>query len=161
MEGGLNLSPWWSQNFDGLFMLRTSDGKIECWGGRMPYYDFTGNHGITYTKGETVRLSMTYRPRGLSAADPGQILYEVTQNSTTYSSGWLNFDQGTLSEGPTYGLWGILNNARVGGWVTPQVNTSDPTNYGLAEFDNIVFIPEPATLTLLALGGAAVLRRRK
>lgn len=158
IEGGLNVSPWWSKDVDGVFMLRTDDGMIECWGGRLPYYSFTANHGVTYTKGETVRLGVVYNPNSLTEADPGTIQYFYTEGGTTYTSGVLNFDMGNPGEDPPYGLWGILNDARVGGWFMPKVNSGIPGNWGHIEFGNMVYTPEPAGLALLGLG-LALLRR--
>jgi len=159
-EGGLNLTPWWSKDFDGQFMLRTSDGMIEVWNGRLPYYNFTANHGATYTMGETVRCGMIYAPNGLSEADPATIEYILVDQGNTYSSGPLAFSEGNPAEDPPYGLWGILNDARLGGFHQPQLTVGDPNAWSQIEFGNIVFVQEPAALALLALGGLAVLRRR-
>jgi len=42
------------------------------------------------------------------------------------------------------------------------INTSGTSGYfGLSEFQAFAAIPEPATMTLLALGGLAMLRRRR
>jgi hypothetical protein len=177
VEGGLNLSPWWSKDVDGVMMLRTDDGMVECWGGRLPYYSFTANHidpntgvGVRYAKGTTVRLEMTYLPHGLSALDPGTIQYTYTLHDPdgagplvgySFSTPELNFDMGNPNENPPYGLWGILNDARVGGWFMPKVNNQIPGNWGRIEFENMAYvpIPEPASLAALALA-ALVLRRR-
>jgi hypothetical protein len=161
VEGGLNLSPWWSQDVDGVFMLRTDDGMVECWGGRLPYYSFTAEHGVTYAKGTTVRLGMAYDPHSLTEEDPGTITYYYTDvDSTMYVSPELEFDMGNPDEDPPYGLWGILNDARVGGWFMPKVNDQIPGNWGHIEFTDMVYIPEPAGVALLALAGLALLRRR-
>ena len=45
-EGGLRLAPWWSPDADGKFMLNTG-GEIACFGGRLPFYSFTANYGVT------------------------------------------------------------------------------------------------------------------
>lgn len=159
IEGGLNVSPWWSKDVDGVFMLRTDDGMIECWGGRLPYYSFTANYGLTYTKGTTVRLGVQYDPRGLTPEDPARIRYYYTDpGGTTYKSPALAFSEGNPDEDPPYGLWGILNDARVGGWFMPKVNAT-PGNWGMAEFENMFYTPEPASLALVALAGL-LLRKR-
>jgi hypothetical protein len=161
VEGGLNVSPWWSQDVDGVFMLRTDDGMVECWGGRLPYYSFTANHGVTYAKDTQVGLGMIYNPNSLTEEDPGTIQYFYRDiDGREYASPVLEFDMGNPAEDPPYGLWGILNDARVGGWFMPKVNNQIPGNWGQIDFENMVYIPEPASLALLGLAGLALLRRR-
>lgn len=160
IEGGLNLSPWWSQDVDGVFMLNTENGEVSCWGGRLPFYSFTVEHGLTYTKGETVRLGMVYDPHSLTEADPGTIQYSYQVGATEYLSPVLAFDQGNPDEDPPSGLWGILNDARVGGWFMPKVDSGTPGNWGLIEFENMTYVPEPAGLTLLGLALTLMRRRR-
>jgi hypothetical protein len=158
VEGGLNVSPWYSQNFDGVFMLRTDDGEISCWGGRLPYYNFTADQGLTYTAGQTVRLGVVYEPNGLTETDPGTIQYFYTDaGGTTYNSPVLSFDQGNPNE-PEYGFYGILHGAQVGGWFMPKGN-DQTTNMARIEFGNMTFVPEPASLMLLGVA-LLVLRRR-
>ena len=36
-EIGLRLSPWWSPEIDGTFMLNTASGEIAVFGGRLPF----------------------------------------------------------------------------------------------------------------------------
>ena len=57
------------------FNFRTTDGEIAVFGGRLPFYSFTGSQGITYTKGDTVRVGVIYDPHSLSMADPATIQY--------------------------------------------------------------------------------------
>ena len=157
-EGGLSLSPWWSQNHDGIFMLKTTDGEIACFGGRLPFYSFTVNQGLTYTKGETVRLGLVYDPHSLTQQDPGTIEYWLYKNSTWYTSGLIPFDQGNPAEG--YGEYGILDFAQVGGLFQPYIVVGDPTNGLRIDYGNMVFTPEPASLALLCVAGLLALRRR-
>jgi hypothetical protein len=124
-EGGLRLSPWWSQFVDGQFMADVTTGEIACFGGRLPYYNFTAEHGISYARGTTIHMEIVYRPNGLSAADPGTILYRVVMGGTTYESPEIPFDEGNPAEDPPYGLWGILNDARAGGYFQPRANTGE------------------------------------
>src|SRR5436309_10303005 len=57
-EGGLRLSPWYGQYVDGRFMANATTGEIACFGGALPFYSFTANHGITYTRGTTIHLQL-------------------------------------------------------------------------------------------------------
>ncbi len=116
-ESGLGISPWWSQNVDGRINVRTTDGEIACFGGRLPFYSFTGSNGITYTKGNPITIEVTYLANGNSMASPATIQYDIDYLSNSYSSGALPFDEGNPSEDPPYGLWGMLNDARAGGFV--------------------------------------------
>jgi hypothetical protein len=110
-EAGIGISPWWSQLVDGVFNMRTTDGEIACFGGRLPFYSFTGSQGVTYVKGTTVHMEVEYMPNGLSEEAPGTIVYTVDG----YTSGPLPFDMGNPDE--PYGLWGILDNATAGGYM--------------------------------------------
>jgi hypothetical protein len=160
-EGGLNISPWYSQAVDGVFTAITGNGEIAAFGGRLPFYSFNShNPPVNYVKGETIRLGVKYRPNSLTMADPGTIEYIVVKNSLWYSSGVIPFDEGNPAEDPPYGLWGILNDAQVGGYFQPQINSSDPTNWGRVDFADISYVPEPATLALLLLGGLVATRRK-
>jgi hypothetical protein len=139
-EAGLQISPWWSQNVDGRLNVRTTDGEIAAFGGRLPFYSFTGSQGVTYTKGDAIRLTITYLPNSLSMADPATIEYELLYNNTIYTSGELPFDEGNPDEDPPYGLWGILNDARVGGHVQPFLQGGNPDAGLSAEWREIKFL---------------------
>jgi hypothetical protein len=156
-EGGLLVSPWWSLDVDGRFMANTG-GEIAVFGGRLPFYSFTVQHSLTYTKGDTIRMGVVYRPNSLSEPDPATIEYIVTMAGTTHSSGELAFDIGNPAEDPPHGVWGLLTPFEVGGYFQPNV-------YGTAweqvAFENMVYVPEPATMTILALGSLFLARRRK
>lgn len=119
-EAGLLLSPWWSMA-DGQFMINGATGEIACFGGRLPFYSFTANQGLHYTKGQDVYMEMIYDPRALTSALPATILYKIYMNGQIYFSPYLPFDEGTTAEG--HGSWGELTPAYPGGYV--QAN-SDP-----------------------------------
>lgn len=158
-EGGLSVSPWWSQQYDGTFMLKTAGGEIAVFGGRLPFYSFTAASGLHYTAGTTVHCGITYNAHSLSALDPATIEYSYTDGSGTYSSGPLAFDEGNPAEG--YGSWGMLNNAMVGGYYQPYVDNFVPDASSGATFSNISFVPAPGAMALIGLAGLAAGRRRR
>src|SRR5258708_3008044 len=122
-EGGLNMSPWFSPDADGLFNVRTTDGEIACFGGRMPFFSFTGAFGLHYVNGTPIQLGISYIPNGLSSVSPAQIVYNLRYNAINYTSGLINFDEGNTSENPPHGLWGALNPWYAGGHVKMFVQT--------------------------------------
>ncbi len=122
-EGGLRVSPWYGKYVDGRFMANATSGEIACFGGAVPFYSFTGNHGVTYVKGTTVRLEVTYRSNDNIEADPATIQYRLTQGGITYDSGELPFGKQNAAECNPNGLWGMLNDGRVGGYYQPRANT--------------------------------------
>ena len=136
-EGGLNLSPWWSPDADGLFNVRTTDGEIACFGGRMPFFSFTAAFGLVYVNNTPITLGIQYYPNGLSQASPAQIVYNLTYNSTNYTSGLLNFDQGNASEDPPHGQWGALNPWYAGGYVKMFVFPAGQPHGIFAQWSNI------------------------
>ena len=151
-EAGLQISPWWSLLVDGRFNVRTTDGEIACFGGRLPFYSFTANHGVTYVKGQPFRLEMIYLPNGLSAANPATVEYVLIYNATYYTSGPLPFDQGNPAEDPPHGQWGMLSPAGVGGHMQFFVGQSGPTGTMHTEWNCVCYLPltsavEPTTWT--------------
>jgi hypothetical protein len=137
-EAGLQIAPWWSQA-DGRINCRTTDGEVAVFGGRLPFYSFTANHGVHYVKGTVIDLQVTYLSNSLTPADPGTIEYVVTYQGNTYSSGVLAFDEGNPNEDPPHGLWGILNDAKIGGFVQPFLQGGNPNANFTAEFTKFEF----------------------
>ena len=137
-EAGIQIAPWWSEA-DGRINCRTTDGEIACFGGRMPFYSFTANHGLHYVKGTSIHLKMTYHANSLTAGDPGDVEYELTYGGNSYTSGVLLFDMGNPAEDPPHGLWGILNEAKAGGFVQPFLQGGNPAAALTATYSNIVF----------------------
>ncbi len=114
-EAGLQIAPWWSPDVDGRFNVRTPDGEVACFGGRLPFYSFTGSQGVQYVKGTTVRLGMIYTPNNeMNAASPATIEY-IYDDGTMHTSGPIPFDEGNPAEDPPHGVFGILNPAYAGG----------------------------------------------
>jgi hypothetical protein len=154
-EVGLQLSPWWSLQADGQFMMNTTTGEVACFGGRLPFYSFTAAQAVHYTLGQTIRLGIEYDPHSLTAGDPGQIRYSYG----ALNSGWLNFDQGNPGEDPPHGLWGILNPAAAGGYM--QVVGATSLNGLVGTWSNITYIPSPGVGAVLGLAGLMAARRRR
>ena len=126
-EGGLRLSPWWSPDADGKFMLNVGTGEIACFGGRLPFYSFTVNNGVTYTKGTNAFMEIVYTPNSLSQAQPATIEYHLRLGGgPLLSSGPLNFDEGNVTEGAVHGNWGELWQAYAGGYLQPYVGQGQP-----------------------------------
>jgi hypothetical protein len=147
-EAGLRISPWWS-NVDGRFNVRSTDGEIAIFGGRLPFYSFTANHGINYVKGTTIYLEFTYAPNGLSMASPATIEYRVIYNGHLYTSGPKPFDEGNPAEDPPHGLWGILNGGTGGGYLQSFIQGGTPGGVR-ALWEDMKFIkfdPVPAAAT--------------
>jgi len=148
-EGGMQICPWWTQEVDGQFYINADPvgfGEIACFGGRLPFYSFTTSFGLHYTKGTTVFMEMTYSPNGLSSVSPATIDYVYRDGSGTYDSGPIAFDQGNPAEDPPHGLWGILNDARVGGYVMPKVMPTDGFSF-TGTWEDIRYEPLGATPT--------------
>src|SRR5262249_429777 len=114
-EGGILVAPWYSHNADGLFNVRATDGEIACFGGRLPFYTFTGAFGLRYTKGNPIHLGVIYTANGRTAASPATIEYFLSYLGHDYTSGPIAFDQGNTAEDPPYGLYGMLNFGEGGG----------------------------------------------
>lgn len=155
-EGGIQISPWWDPNGDGVLFMNTSSGEVAAFGGRLPFYSFTVAQGVHYTIGTTVRLGMEYAAHSNTAGDPGQIRYWYG----ALNSGWISFDQGNPAEDPPHGLYGILNPAYAGGYMqAPGASVGAGTL--TATFGNTVYVPSPSSVALLGLAGVVAGRRRR
>src|SRR5439155_19904109 len=100
-------------------MANATTGEIACFGGAIPFYSFTGNFALTYVKGTTIHLEATYRANDLTSTNPATIQYRVVYNGNTYDSPVLQFGEQNESE-CVHGLWGMLNDGRVGGYFQPR-----------------------------------------
>jgi hypothetical protein len=148
-EGGLNMSPWFSPDADGLFNVRTTDGEIACFGGRMPFFSFTGAFGLTYVNNTPIQLGISYIPNARTSVSPAQVVYSLRYASINYTSGLLNFDEGNTSEDPPHGLWGALNPWYAGGHVKMFVQTIGQPHGITATWSDIQYLtgPTPAVPT--------------
>ncbi len=161
-ETGINIAPWWdgptrpwggAYPFDGgRVNCRVPDGEIACFGGRMPFYNFTAAEGIHFALNTPISITMTYHPNGLSSASPGSVKYDLVWLGVPYTSGFLNMDEGNVAEGAVWGNWGILKDATAGGFFQARMDPAsiaDPAHLK-AEFSNIQFstsqvVPAKAT----------------
>jgi hypothetical protein len=139
-EAGMQITPWWSEA-DGRFNIRTPDGEVAVFGGRLPFYSFTANHGKSYVKGTWVHLTMIYRPTtDMDATNPATIEY-IYNDGIAVSSGQLPFDEGNPAEDPPHGLWGILNYAHVGGYMQYNNMVGQPAGTAMTtEFCSFTFV---------------------
>ena len=135
IEGGIHIRPWWGPA-DGRFQARLPDGEVACFGGRLPFYTFTGNHGLVYTGGP-IKMEIEYHANGLSQADPASIVYIATYNNQTFQSPELFFDEGNVNEDPPHGLWGALDPSYAGGVV--QVNNGTSGSNYFAQWTDITW----------------------
>jgi len=143
-EGGLRLSPWWSLQADGRFMARIGgNGEIACFGGRLPFYSFTGAYGVTYTPGTDMLMGIIYDPNSLTLADPATITYYIAIGGNWYSSGPIAFDQGNPAEG--HGEYGELSPAQVGGFLQEPNGSGGALFNFTGQWKNISFEGSSAT----------------
>ena len=145
-EGGLRLSPWWSPHNDGQFMINARTGEIACFGGRLPFYSFTGAYGLHYVKGTTVHMEIIYNPEHLDVTEPATIIYNLVIGGTPYTSGKLHFDQANTAEDPPHGLWGELWPAYAGGYVMGYLGQGVDVSFD-GKWENICYDFVAATPT--------------
>src|SRR5437867_6931318 len=103
-EGGVRISPWYGQFVDGRFAINATTGEIACYGGALPFYSFTASHGITYTRGTTIHLQLTYRANDLDRKSTGTNYSHRTYTDTTYGIKKQNFGEQNELE-CVHGLW--------------------------------------------------------
>ena len=158
-EGGLRISPWWSKDVDGRFMINATTGEIACFGGRLPFYTFTGGLGLHYTKGDLIHMEAIYDPRSRTSVDPATIEYKLNYKGTDYTRGVIPFDMANPAEDPPWGLWGMLNDGRVGGYFQPGM-TPTVASTMTATWTNIKFTQclHPASVKFDVFPGIFILR---
>jgi len=145
-EGGLRLSPWWSLQADGRFMVRIGgNGEIACFGGRLPFFSFTSAYGVTYTPGTDIWMRIIYAPHALTVADPAAIMYSIYYNGVTYDSPNLAFDEGNTAEG--HGSFGETCPAQAGGFLQEPNGSGGALFNFTAQWKNIEYMGPAATPT--------------
>lgn len=138
-EAGLQIAPWWSPLVDGRFNVRTPDGEVACFGGRLPFYSFTASQGVHYVKGTTVRMGIIYTTNVEMDHLPATIEYTYN-DGTQYTSNPIPFDEGNPAEDPPHGVWGILTPAYAGGHFqfNNMVGAGDGANFNVT-WENVSF----------------------
>jgi hypothetical protein len=143
-EGGLRLSPWWSLQADGRFMVRIGgNGEIACFGGRLPFFSFTSAFGVSYTPGEPIWMEISYAPHDLTLAAPATIGYSIYYQGNSYYSGAIAFDQGNPAEG--HGEYGALYPAQLGGFLQEPNGSGGALFNFTGDWSNISFTGPSAT----------------
>ncbi len=131
---------------EGYFIVNTDAHEVVAFGWPFPFYSFNANHGLSYNAGATIKMGMQF------FKDPADALYKVIYCANGTSSPALALDSQGLFTG-----W-----ITPGGYLQVQIDAWNPGNAGAALFNNIVAVPEPASIAVLGLGVAALaLRRRK
>ncbi len=147
LEGGLEISPWWSDG-DGQFMINANTGEIAVFGGRLP---FCSNHASTYppgywpqpdyVNGATIHMAMMYIAGAIDptiSGIPAKVTYSTVNGGTPYQFGPIAFDEGNTSENPPHGLWGELQPTSVGGYLQCS-HQSDMVTSAYITFANICY----------------------
>ncbi|MHB8636832.1 MAG: PEP-CTERM sorting domain-containing protein [Fimbriimonadaceae bacterium] len=124
----------------GQFIVK-SDGEIAQFGGNLTFHEFhTANSAGDYQLGTSILMSMAY---------------DGTTNMMTSSETYNGVTQ-TFTDATT-----VVGGYNVGGYALYAVDTTGVSNTGDAVFSNIVPAPEPASMTMLALGAVALVRRHR
>ena len=131
---------------NGLFIINSDAGEIVAFGGPLEFFSFNNTFGESYVAGDTILMRMIYRP-GEGVA--GTVEYIVDVGDGPLSSGELEFTntEGGIADGTNVGFYG-------------QFSPADENDFGVARFENIRAVPEPASAALVALGALGMIRRR-
>jgi len=145
---------------DALFEVNSDTGEIVAFGGGAPFYNFRPNIEAKYLTGQTIMLKEIYKPpTGLvTQANPGSLEYiaQLLPGGPVIDSGPLLFSNNEGGPGP--------DSFNVGFFDQGPDGATTPTDFINAQFNNIqasVTVPEPASLSVLLLGGFAFLGRRR
>jgi len=143
---------------DGLFIVNSDAGEIVAFGAGAPFHLFGNNaNGNGYVPGTPITLSETYTPAGIVNAK-GLMTYSVnypTRGINASFSDYFSNIEGQIAGNYTFGVYAQ------GG---PNTNpTNDLNDFIHVDFSNLqaTQVPEPASMALMMLGGAALLARRR
>ena len=119
---------------DGQFIVNTDNHEVVAFGGPLPFFAFPS----TFNSGDTITLGMKY------FLDSNTGLRSIVYSANGVNSPILalsNLEQG------------IINGSTLGGYLQIVNAANDPSNSGIAVFQNIniTAIPEPSVLALIGL----------
>jgi hypothetical protein len=141
---------------DALFILDSDQGEIVAFGAGAPFYNFRPAIEPTYTPGQTIFMKEQYTPAvgGTTGANPGTMEYwaQLLPGGPLLDSGPLLYsnDEG----GPT--------TYQIGFYDQVQPVAGSATDFITGTFNNInASVPEPASFSMLVLGGLTLLSRRR
>lgn len=136
---------------EALFIVKTN-GEIAAFGGGAPFKSFAGAGAANgYVEGSSILMGMNYTaPAGGSK---GFLEYFINRGSGIETSGPLLYDN--LEGGPVNFKLGVYTQT------PPDLNFAGGETI-VTTFSNLsaTLVPEPATLSSLALGGLLLRRRR-
>jgi len=138
---------------DNLFIINSDAGEIVAFGG--PFFNFRDPAGFNepaYVPGQTILMGMTYRPGTptTTGTTPATLEYFINRGSGIRSSGPLAYSN--LEGGPVDFELGFY----------AQGGSAGANDFFHVSFDNInAIVPEPTGLSLVALAGVALLKRRR
>jgi len=138
---------------DGLFILDTDAGEIVAFGGNAPFALFgnngsgvnnTNGSGAPFVNGQTIYMAE---------------VYNATAGTLTYYAQDLSTGGPLFSSGPNL-AYTPPGPFQLGFYT--QWSPSNPADSNFAQFTNISsVVPEPASLSMLALGSVALFVRRR
>ncbi len=139
---------------DAQFILDSDTGEIVAFGAGAPFFNFRPAIEPVYTPGQTIFMKEIYTPGpgGTTGANPGTMEYfaQLLPGGPLLDSGPLLYSN--LEGGPTSYQIGFYD----------QAQSSGAGDSITASFNNIsAVVPEPASLSMLAIGGVTLLGRRR
>jgi hypothetical protein len=127
---------------DGQFIVNTDAHEVVAFGGPFPFYAFPA----TFDSGETITLGMRYF---LGGNGKRMIIYSANGVESPAQE-FTNLEQG------------IIDGSTLGGYFQIVNDPANANNSGSALFGTIsIVVPEPGSISLLALGCLALVLRRR